>query len=306
MKLRSLTLTVFSLLGTLAIAASHNARPYDAKVFDWESITPSSDLEYHDCDGKFQCARLILPMDWLNQKNSDNITIAIRKFPAAVGDDDPTFGGTVFAQPGGPAASGTRYNLGIGPVLQNVLDRPGKKHYEILSFDIRGVGYSTPKVDCFPGLLSYLRGLESLVNGVADLSPSALAFSLAEVKADWQQCYKMCGDFLSYTSSANIARDMVGILDKIEELRRRNAHGREPIGDTTHGNSRLELRSDTSYEEGSKLRLQYIGISYGTVFGNTFASMFPGRVGRLVLDGVMDVNDVVYGRVNQLMLHFKT
>lgn len=36
----------------------------------------------------------------------------------------------------------------------------------------------------------------------------------------------------------------------------------------------------------------------GTVLGNTLASMFPGRMGRVVLDGVVDIND--YMHVNWL------
>ncbi|MFF0790648.1 alpha/beta hydrolase [Streptomyces spiralis] len=35
-------------------------------------------------------------------------------------------------------------------------------------------------------------------------------------------------------------------------------------------------------------RLNYVGASYGTLLGATYAGLFPGRVGRLVLDGAMD------------------
>ncbi|MFD5799577.1 alpha/beta hydrolase [Streptomyces diastatochromogenes] len=35
-------------------------------------------------------------------------------------------------------------------------------------------------------------------------------------------------------------------------------------------------------------RLNYVGASYGTFLGATYAGLFPGRVGRLVLDGAMD------------------
>lgn len=37
--------------------------------------------------------------------------------------------------------------------------------------------------------------------------------------------------------------------------------------------------------------LQYLGFSYGTFLGNTFGSMFPDRVKRMVLDGVVDATD---------------
>jgi pimeloyl-ACP methyl ester carboxylesterase len=35
-------------------------------------------------------------------------------------------------------------------------------------------------------------------------------------------------------------------------------------------------------------RLTYVGASYGTLLGATYAGLFPDRVGRLVLDGAMD------------------
>lgn len=290
---------VISSLAVTFIAAFTVAS--DPATFNWDSITPSSNLEYHECDGNFKCARLVLPMDWLNKDDQRNVTIAIRKLPAVVDEDDPTFGGAIFAQPGGPAAPGTRYGLGVGPVLQAAFDKPGKKHYEILSFDIRGVGHSTPKIDCFPGLLGYMRTLETVVKGASDLNSDALAFTLAEAKADWQQCHKVHGDFLSYVGSPYIARDMVAMVDKIDQLRRENASRKiSAKGQEDAEPSRLELRSNIQQDnEGADLpRLQYIGISYGTVFGNTFASLFPGRVGRMVLDGVMDADDVTHGIVS--------
>lgn len=38
-------------------------------------------------------------------------------------------------------------------------------------------------------------------------------------------------------------------------------------------------------------KLWYFGVSYGTVLGATFAHLFPGHVGRMVLDGVVDAED---------------
>ena len=38
-------------------------------------------------------------------------------------------------------------------------------------------------------------------------------------------------------------------------------------------------------------KLSYLGFLYGTVLGGTYAALFPDRVGRMVLDGVLDFND---------------
>jgi pimeloyl-ACP methyl ester carboxylesterase len=39
-------------------------------------------------------------------------------------------------------------------------------------------------------------------------------------------------------------------------------------------------------------KLNYVGVSYGTVLGATFASLFPDHVGKFVLDGVADSEDI--------------
>lgn len=38
----------------------------------------------------------------------------------------------------------------------------------------------------------------------------------------------------------------------------------------------------------SNAKLWCYSVSYGTVIGSTFAFMFPGRVGRMILDGVIN------------------
>ncbi|KAI8249993.1 putative hydrolase [Colletotrichum sp. SAR 10_77] len=65
---------------------------------------------------------------------------------------------------------------------------------------------------------------------------------------------------------------MVEIIDRIDGLRWQNRNLTKP--------------ADTP-----KPRLQYIGISYGSFLGNTFASMFPERVGRIMVDGIVDAED---------------
>ena len=56
-----------------------------------------------------------------------------------------------------------------------------------------------------------------------------------------------------------------------------------------------EIMHRVQYRAGQE-KIQYWGMSYGTVLGATFAAMHPDRVGRIILDGVVDPADHYSGR----------
>ncbi len=292
----------------LALAAASASEA----TFDWGSVTPTPDLHFHACYDNFQCARLTLPLDWLAGENGTDldartVAIAIIKLPAVVPQDDPSHAGTIFTQPGGPGGSGVAYLRGRHEALRGLVDIPGRKHYDLLAFDPRGVVNSTPHIECFTGLAAHMRAKEAQTGGPYDLSDASLAVKLAAAKADGEQCGRAHGDFLEFVGTANVARDMVAIVDELEELRARaRASEAQQQGDEAddedddEDDKRLELRATA--QKGSKEtrelpRLNYIGISYGTLLGNYFASMFPGRVGRMVLDGVCDADEYAHEQV---------
>lgn len=276
--------SIFGLLSSLSVSLAAGA-PNDA--FDWGSIKPSAKLTYTPCFDEFQCAKLLLPLDWKDETNKETVSIAMIKLPALVPEDDPTYAGAIFVNPGGPGGSGVDFLKNRGPGLQETIDKPGKKHYDMISFDPRGVGLSEPAVDCFPAnslgrTASVLGGLAS---GGLDLSPESLYYGHATAKAFGKRCEGGSGDVLAYVNTPSVARDMVAMVDQIAELRK------EQAGDRDDADWKLELRSD------DKPRLNYIGFSYGTILGNYFASLFPERIGRLVLDGVCNATDYANGPV---------
>ncbi|GAA3065813.1 alpha/beta hydrolase [Streptomyces roseofulvus] len=125
---------------------------------------------------------------------------------------------------------------------------PVRARYDMVAVDPRGVGRSEP-VDCLTGPeMDTYTQVDQTPDDTAEVD--ALAASFRRFAAG---CEKRSGAVLPHVSTVETARDM-DIL-------------RAVLGDE---------------------RLHYVGASYGTFLGATYAELFPGRVGRLVLDGAMD------------------
>jgi pimeloyl-ACP methyl ester carboxylesterase len=127
-----------------------------------------------------------------------------------------------------------------------------RQRFDIITFDPRGFGYSTAS-RCFPS-----EAAESKL--LSGLPPFPVG---AKQQAAWIRTYArfdaLCarrnGALLEHDTTADVARDM--------DLLRQAVH--DPV-------------------------LNYLGLSYGTGLGASYANLFPARVGRMILDG--NVNPV--------------
>lgn len=271
---------------------------HEAPEFDWDSIKPNSKLLYHDCYDNFKCARLEVPLDWHNPSDSRRAVLAIQTLPARVPTNHSSFAGSILANPGGPGNSGTQIGLAGAAPMQALFDKPDERHYEIVWFDPRGIGRTTPAADCFRSTLARagwftenqgMGGVNGLGHG--GLNTGDMGYALALNKGFALSCSKteeQYGEALAYVNTASVARDMVEIIDRIDELY--NGHN---CGTGYDLDKRHASRADVP-------RLKFLGFSYGTTLGNYFASMFPGRVSRLILDGVLDADDYANGPVRSL------
>lgn len=294
--------TVLAIGGCQALLACPSACSPD---FDWSSIKPQTQVVYHDCYDGFKCARLEVPLDWQNTPDSRRATIPILTLPATVPINDTSFAGGVLANPGGPGGSGIDIGVKVSALVQSILDKPGRRHYEVTWIDPRGIGRSTPTSDCFhedPSRLEWtVEGLGAGGRnglGPGGLDKGNLAYRLALNKGFAQKCViseKEHGAAMAYVGTASVARDLVEVIDRIDEQRRTAHNGSANL---LGSNYDLDTRK---FSNATVPRLRYIGFSYGTAIGNYFASMYPGRVERMVLDGVLDAADYTTGPVSTLI-----
>lgn len=284
---------IFTIISTCASLATalvpnsvHPLLDSGLPKFHWANISTDVDLRYHECYQDFECARLTLPLDWNNVSSPHNVSIAIIRLPAQVPASHPNHGGTIILNPGGPGGSGVGWLLQVGQRMQRLLDG-GSKHYELLSFDPRGVFRSLPNAYCFGNAVeSEIWYDEKAAAGSLDSSEYALKYSWAAEKARGELCATtdngQYGDadgenLRQHVSTASVARDLLEILKKVDQ------HRLDDVKRSSHGD---QIPLDDAAKLPSKL--QYFGQSYGTFLGQTFAAMYPEMVGRMVLDANLD------------------
>ncbi|KAI2623133.1 alpha/beta-hydrolase [Hypoxylon sp. NC1633] len=285
---------------------------------EWSTITPSEKLIWQPCFGIYgsdlKCARLTVPMDYHRPLNesTDNpkVHIALVMKPGRYRTDDPSSysESPLLLNPGGPGGSGANFAMVTGQNLHAVLGGS----YDVIGFDPRGVGATTPKADCFVasddplGLdgrnVAYVNRLGWLTSGhdvgLVNSSNVALSKLNARAKALSKLCKRVDeagGDnsIFRYASTPNVARDMLSIVQAWDEWR--SVPSTSPARSIRKSQTTDELWTDTTTgsKDSTKGKLVYWGFSYGTILGATFASMFPDKVGRLILDGVVDADQYV-------------
>ena len=212
-------------------------------------------IDWKDCsDGtaSFQCGTVIVPLDY-DHPDSQTITIALKKLPASDGNAEH---GSLFFNPGGPGASGVEAMTSAPRVSEEL-----RAAYDIIGFDPRGVGQSTP-ITCWTNdeIEQYLANPSDDAGPTDPLKGVTYKNVAAQEKIDRgtanaARCaqHSQVPELLDHVSTRDVARDL-------DILRATN----------------------------SNTKLNYLGISYGTRIGAIYADLFPGHVGRVVLDSAID------------------
>jgi pimeloyl-ACP methyl ester carboxylesterase len=133
---------------------------------------------------------------------------------------------------------------------EEVFDQQVLDRFDLIGFDPRGVGRSNP-LRCFTTEEDAREVRDGALN--VPLTREGISDSLNSYREYGQFCERNAGVLLHHMSTKNVVRD----LDLL----------RAAVGDE---------------------KLNYVGFSYGTLIGATYANMFPERVRALVLDGNVD------------------
>ncbi|CAG8893419.1 unnamed protein product [Penicillium egyptiacum] len=286
-------------------------QPLDIPI-TWDEIIPSQSLEYHNCRDEFQCARLEVPMDYERTDGKGRtFALAVVRLPAKVPVTDPRYGGAVLINPGGPGGPGTMQAFEAGRNLQLIIDaeadpketgeetgeETGNKYFDIIGFDPRGVGSTTPPVMCFPDPVSQANWeLQVSAEGMLGSGPDSLQRNWQRTEALNSGCsvFDMSSlgadeSMMSYVNTPLVAQDMLTIIERHGEWREKDGRRVQAVHNKCHGlDQGNAVLQRTKWHRG-KEPLLYWGRSYGTLLGTTFASLFPERVTRAVLDGVVDM-----------------
>ena len=199
------------------------------KAFSWNDLSTKPYLDYVDCyGGEFQCARLELPMDYWNDTTNATISLAVIKKPAVVPVTHPRYGGASVHNPGGPGGSGVFFLRGAADALRGVIDSDDGKYFDLLSFDPRGIGESTPVVQCFSDpMVDETWGVRVVEEGVFSASDAALGRLWAMSYARGKSCTLPVADgeidIKRYVSTSSAARDMLELVERHGEWREKEA-----------------------------------------------------------------------------------
>ncbi|MRG60460.1 alpha/beta fold hydrolase [Agromyces sp. CFH 90414] len=144
---------------------------------------------------------------------------------------------------------GSGYDF-VHDTLDYAVGEPLQQRFDVVGFDPRGVGRSSA-VTCYDaaGMDEFLYGIPENPRGT-----DAWIEEVGQAQAEFgAECEANTGELLAEVDTASAARD----LDLLRAV----------LGDE---------------------QLNYLGFSYGTYLGATYAGLYPDKVGRLVLDGALD------------------
>lgn len=265
-----------ALTGLIATAAASplslyprqtNSTTNSTMVYGFKDVPVTKDIQYIPCFENFTCTNIEMPLD---RDNPDvgSTNIAFIKYAAA---KQPAKGDILY-NPGGPG--GSAVDLFLGPTFSSLPTLLGDE-WNIVGMDPRGVFNSGPNLDCFKGQPELRDVFNAQYYDIDPRSEESLKkyFAHAGGFGDW--CSQTLEDAANYANTPATAGDLLGYAELLAE---------------SQGKSKDEAK------------VNFYGASYGSALGTTFAQLYPDRVGRFIIDAVVDVEDYYWGSWSQNLL----
>lgn len=175
----------------------------DATTVPGGGADTSIDWEPCESDASVKCARFEVPYDWTDpSKGSFSLNLVMR--PANMRTARI---GSMLVNPGGPGFGGSYLALGAESYFSSeLLDR-----FDIVGFDPRGTGDSTPAIDCVDDYDPYFA-----VDPTPETDEERRA-AIDSSKKFAEECQKRSGGILQWVSTNATARDMDAIRAALGE-----------------------------------------------------------------------------------------
>jgi pimeloyl-ACP methyl ester carboxylesterase len=230
-------------------------------------INATRGLEWRPCFDIFTCTKLVVPLDYENEA-AGTTYVSFMKWSSNSTSTNST-AQDILLNPGGPGESGIVLLQDSLPQFQAAIGT----QYNLVGFDPRGVNNSGPNLSCFA---NGERGTSRIYDNPNKPLDANDTKSYGEVYAR----ATAFGDFCTAAhSGANDTAKYVNTVATANDMR----HYTKVLAESNGQDPRMS-------------QLWYYGVSYGTVLGMTFATLFPDRVGRIVVDGVVDGEDYYQGK----------
>jgi pimeloyl-ACP methyl ester carboxylesterase len=216
----------------------------EADAADPDQAAPSepASISWDEFDDDTDVALLDVPVDYADP-DGEQFELFLARHRAL---DPEQRIGTLLINPGGPGFGGSDYALFATQIFDiELLDR-----FDIVGWDPRGTGESTPAIDCIDDYDPYFTAIDATPEDEAAREEVVgIAANFAEA------CETQNAAIIEHVGTNASARDMDSI--------------RRALGEDT---------------------ISYFGFSYGSELGATWATMFPDTVRAAVLDGAADPN----------------
>jgi pimeloyl-ACP methyl ester carboxylesterase len=212
---------------------------------------PGSPVDWSQCDlpasdvripAGAECGKFSVPVDYA-KPDGDVAQLAMIRFKATGRKI-----GSLVINPGGPGESGVQAAASlVGAMPESI-----RQSFDLVGFDPRGVGSSTPAVWCN----SDKDNDDLRADPQVEYTPEGVAHIEGQTKDFVARCNEKMGDeFLANVGTQSVVKD----LDAM----------RATLGDA---------------------KLTYLGFSYGTRIGSAYAEAYPQNVRAMILDGAVDPN----------------